>query len=1690
MALRHLAVLALVSALALTSGAPSYSNTHEFSETFDFTLPEASSKRSLQTNTTIPTPPVDPTTGSELPDWSSFAVVDLTIDHNIRTVEAPAAFVVEEGEPEPVVFGSVMTSRGPHAGNVLVEMKAKEQDKPWKADIHIYEPSCYDGWHMHERAHVVFAKQGIYKLPDGRHMEIKTVKVTGGLDGQWHSVDFATGFEKPPAVVAYLQHSHHAYVRPRLDEITETGFKLALQGEGENLFDPTNPENELSGLPSENTIAYIAIEEGAHDTGKWRISSHKLFPMTHADKKVDAPNKPGSTSELLFDDSSVPAVMATASTYEGHNGVSTRRKDLKHDVFTLWLDEDGCRWSHNGKTFRRNNFRKHHEQEHVSVVVIQQGDKPPVITPIDETIPEPVGLFTFEEGVELIDQKGTFGELTLTGDAKVENGALSVGGRRQRPSGYAKSTKAGPNYEKKTMISIFKLRDFAARGGAVIGLEDRDVNGGGKNAYDSIAFWEGNWRPGHWWLTSSERWRRTMGPGSFREKETVLNTKVCMASTYDLVDGKAHIELFRDGKHIRGYNKGGTRPGDKSYVTFGTRHTRRGAINADILEAHIYDQVLTQEQIQHICSLELSEGGVPVDQSDEEQTVICETHPSHENQCGSETGGCDTPLTCPSGEVIAVNAAWYGRRNDVMCPMAGHVSDLTCHVDVKWYARAMCDGKSTCVLPMTNQIAGDPCQGTYKYGVVDYMCVEGEGVKPVGLFTFEEGEELVDVMGTFGELELGGNARVMNGFLRVSGTSQFAQGWAKSTQAGPNYEKKTLVSIFKLRDFNARAGSVIGLEDRDYSSWGAFDSITFWEGWYQPGKYWIAGSDFWRRSDGPTEFVETEGSIGQTICMAATYETINGETTVSLFRDGEMLQTFTKPDARRGEASYVNFGTRHSRSGAVNADIMEAHIYDQVLNQEQIDVVCGTASESQEPPFAVVSTPFDHVGRTVSIDASRFADAVLFGATMTTKGGDPGLVIASLAERAEGAPWTAHVSLLEPTCYDKWHTTETTEVVFAEPGLHTLSDGNTIEVGRISVPADGQWHTFEYEGDFGDDVPVVVAYIQHGPEPVYLHARISESNEYNFTIALESEGESLENPNVPFSGENVTVAYMALTPGHYEIGNYRISTEVIDTMTSAVHPYDTTAFDKAPAVVATVASYNGQNSGAVRTKKVNTDNIHLFFDKDGCEPRGNGRFSKGNRNHPEEETVNVFAIEGPVETAICEGDDKELVCPEGQEVHIDNAWYGRNDQVTCPSIASQMRKTNCKMDISRRVANTCNGKQSCEFTLNNGLAGRDPCGGTYKFGFVNWSCRGVATEAEIVTTPAPRAPVPPVQVAGLEVPREDILGGQEGDRVTIGESVKEMGRQLQDEGKKREFVRGIVDVLLEDSGSETVTVGVEDLPFHEDIQNEVQEVKVVAPGTPMNMDELTDSTTGFYCMTQSIGDSCLMNLGGGEVNLTQETEEEFLFSDGNRYREGESFEFRRGGTLVTCRVGSLSGFSRSSQTSADGVAWYILLAIILAGFALIIGFLLLAVWYYRRQQSKKEQPLSSPVLPWERSRTGSVASLERGMADQNSKSPVANPKSLSKSTADPLKKPANSAGKKLSKSSPVTAFGVADDDATIDRRPSEDLVSAITSVRRPAADDDDCIDISLADDVSPIQQKQPKATDSAHPSSQAVAMDQ
>jgi hypothetical protein len=222
--------------------------------------------------------------------------------------------------------------------------------------------------------------------------------------------------------------------------------------------------------------------------------------------------------------------------------------------------------------------------------------------------------------------------------------------------------------------------------------------------------------------------------------------------------------------------------------------------------------------------------------------------------------------------------------------------------------------------------------------------ISGALPEPVGFWTFESGQELIDQTGNFPELLLMGDAVVANGKLDVNGVGTNASGWAitdsdSGEYTGPLIENKTLVSWVTLESLEneAKAGSAITI---DRISGDTFDGIIFAE--REPNRWMNGSSGFQRTQDWDPGFEETK--TDEVVMMAITYEVIEdfGDLKITGYRNGEEIGQYETGNASSwdpGDAEIL-FGKRHGSTGggpgALDALIEQASIYNVALSPGQI----------------------------------------------------------------------------------------------------------------------------------------------------------------------------------------------------------------------------------------------------------------------------------------------------------------------------------------------------------------------------------------------------------------------------------------------------------------------------------------------------------------------------------------------------------------------------------------------------------------------------------------------------------------------------------------------------------------------------------------------------------------------------------
>ncbi|XP_033730428.1 L-rhamnose-binding lectin SML-like, partial [Pecten maximus] len=93
------------------------------------------------------------------------------------------------------------------------------------------------------------------------------------------------------------------------------------------------------------------------------------------------------------------------------------------------------------------------------------------------------------------------------------------------------------------------------------------------------------------------------------------------------------------------------------------------------------------------------------------------------------------------------------------------------------------------------------------------------------------------------------------------------------------------------------------------------------------------------------------------------------------------------------------------------------------------------------------------------------------------------------------------------------------------------------------------------------------------------------------------------------------------------------------------------------------------------------------------------------------------------EVIICERETGVIECPAGQVIDIQEAFYGREDQITCFYENELVTETNCSSPSALEgYGNLCNDKTTCMVTASNSVTGDDPCPVVYKYVRIRHTC--------------------------------------------------------------------------------------------------------------------------------------------------------------------------------------------------------------------------------------------------------------------------------------------------------------------------------------------------------------------------------
>ena len=218
-------------------------------------------------------------------------------------------------------------------------------------------------------------------------------------------------------------------------------------------------------------------------------------------------------------------------------------------------------------------------------------------------------------------------------------------------------------------------------------------------------------------------------------------------------------------------------------------------------------------------------------------------------------------------------------------------------------------------------------------GILDHKPIQfsGQQASLVGHWTFEKGQEVMDLTGNFRHIKLRG-AVIENGQLDLE-----AGEWAVAGDyTGPTIYEKTLVSWVSIDSFDVQRGSVLTL---DKVSVDQFDAIVFGE---RQRNHWMAGSSYFRRTKDPKPGYK-EKRTNFMVQLAISYENENGRAHIRLYRNGRKFGDYIKGRFVNWPKrdTQVFWGIRHGNAtmggpGNMDAHIEESRIYADVLTSSDL----------------------------------------------------------------------------------------------------------------------------------------------------------------------------------------------------------------------------------------------------------------------------------------------------------------------------------------------------------------------------------------------------------------------------------------------------------------------------------------------------------------------------------------------------------------------------------------------------------------------------------------------------------------------------------------------------------------------------------------------------------------------------------
>ena len=236
-----------------------------------------------------------------------------TLNHNATTV------MLRQSYDNPVVVAFVATENGGQPVNVRVSGVIGNE-----LTFQLQEPNYLDGRHATETVNYLVVEAGSWIMPDGTRLEAGTL-VSNKLSPQgFETVAFDVEFDAAPIILSQVQSFNgRDFVTTRQQSATEDGFQLTMQEE----------EARNSGRHTNESIGWVAIEEGSGSIGGLNWVAGRYSGVTHVNTTVDPPgDMPGGMN-----------VVAALSGFAGGDTAWARGNSSTATRFVLSVEEERSR---------------------------------------------------------------------------------------------------------------------------------------------------------------------------------------------------------------------------------------------------------------------------------------------------------------------------------------------------------------------------------------------------------------------------------------------------------------------------------------------------------------------------------------------------------------------------------------------------------------------------------------------------------------------------------------------------------------------------------------------------------------------------------------------------------------------------------------------------------------------------------------------------------------------------------------------------------------------------------------------------------------------------------------------------------------------------------------------------------------------------------------------------------------------------------------------------------------------------------------------------------------------------------------------------------------------------------------------------------------------------------------------------